>query len=365
MYIETRERVVYVETRRWELNQRRVDGRRPTMRDVARAADVSLKTVSRVVNQESGVRPDLMARVHESIDRLGYQRHDSARQLRTGGGASKTIGFIQVDVANPFFSAIFRGVEDVASEHSYQVIAGSSDGDPKKQDAVLRALITRRVDGLVMVPSGEQLDLLVAEMERGTPVVFLDLQPPDGIVGDLVRSDHRGGTRTITRHLISHGHRHIAFIGDNPLLFSSTERLAGFDEAMTEAGLAVDPQLVRWGLGDTQRSVAVVTELVENRSGASVPTALVTGQNFITIGAVQALHHLDLQDEVALVGFDDIDLASVVEPGITVMPQSPRELGQRAAHLLFTRLAGDTGPPVVDILHDEMIVRGSGEIAPG
>lgn len=334
------------------------------MHDVADEAGVSLKTVSRVVNHEGGVRADLVARVHEAIDALGYQRHDSARQLRTGEGTSKTIGFIQVDVANPFFSAIFRGIEDVAIEHGYQVIAGSSDGDPEKQDAVLRALITRRVDGIVMVPSGERLDVLVAEMERGTPVVFLDLEPPDGITGDLVRSDHRGGTRAITRHLIEHGHRRIAFIGDNASLFSSKERLAGFCEAMHEAAFEVNPQWVRWALSDAQRSLTAVTELLECFPDQSAPTALVAGQNFITIGAVQALHDLGLQNDVALVGFDDVDLAGVVEPGITVMPQSPRNLGRRAAQLLFTRLAGHSGPPVVDITHDDLIVRGSGEITP-
>lgn len=334
------------------------------MHDVADTAGVSLKTVSRVVNHEGGVRPDLIARVHAAIDALGYQRHDSARQLRTGEGTSKTIGFIQVDVANPFFSAIFRGIEDVASEHGYQVIAGSSDGDPEKQDAVLRALITRRVDGIVMVPSGDRLDVLVAEMELGTPVVFLDLEPPAGIAGDLVRSDHRGGTRAITFHLIEHGHQRIAFIGDNASIFSSTERLAGFREAMGKAGFEVDPQWVRWALSDSERSRAVVTELLEHYPDRSAPTALVAGQNFITIGAVQALHDLGLHNAVALVGFDDVDLANVVEPGITVMPQSPRGLGRRAAQLLFNRLAGHSGPPVVDITPGELIIRGSGEIAP-
>lgn len=338
--------------------------RRPTMHDVAERAGVSLKTVSRVINHEGGVRPDLVAKVHEAVNALGYQRHDSARQLRTGGGASKTIGFIQVDVANPFFSAIFRGIEDLATENGYQVIAGSSDGDPDQQDAVLRALIARRVDGIIMVPSGDRLDLLNDEMKRGTPVVFLDLQPPDGIVGDLVRSDHRGGARAITRQLIEHGHERIAFVGDDPTIDSAEERFIGFAEAMSQAGLAVNPKWVSRELSDRSRSCDAVKTLLKSYPDPSAPTALVAGQNFITIGAVQALHDLGLQHQVALVGFDDIDLANLVEPGITVMPQSPRELGRRAAELLFHRLAGDTRPPVLEIPDDGIIVRGSGEIAP-
>jgi LacI family transcriptional regulator len=346
------------------MNKGNAARRRPTMHDVASQAGVSLKTVSRVVNREGGVRPDLVDRVETAIDDLGYQRHDSARQLRTGGGASKTIGFVQVDVANPFFSAIFRGIEDVATEHGYQVIAGSSDGDSDQQDAVLRALIARRVDGIIIVPMGDRLGLLTAEMERNTSVVFLDLEPRAGIAGDLVRSDHRGGARTITRHLVEHGHERIAFIGDDPSIFSAEERFQGFAEAMREGGLAVDPRWTVRESSDRSRARAAVTRLLESYPDDSAPTALVAGQNFITIGAVQALHDLDLHHKVALVGFDDVDLADVVEPGITVMPQSPRELGQRAAHLLLRRLGGHNGPPELEIPDDRMIVRGSGEIAP-
>jgi LacI family transcriptional regulator len=346
------------------MNKGNAARRRPTMHDVASQAGVSLKTVSRVVNREGGVRPDLVDRVETAIDDLGYQRHDSARQLRTGGGASKTIGFVQVDVANPFFSAIFRGIEDVATEHGYQVIAGSSDGDSDQQDAVLRALIARRVDGIIIVPMGDRLGLLTAEMERNTSVVFLDLEPRAGIAGDLVRSDHRGGARTITRHLVEHGHERIAFIGDDPSIFSAEERFQGFAEAMREGGLAVDPRWTVRESSDRSRARAAVTRLLESYPDDSAPTALVAGQNFITIGAVQALHDLDLHHKVALVGFDDVDLADVVEPGITVMPQSPRELGQRAAHLLLRRLGGHNGPPELEVPDDRMIIRGSGEIAP-
>ena len=346
------------------MNEPRTPSRRPTMHDVAAAAGVSLKTVSRVVNDEGGVRPGLVAQVEQAIDELGYQRDDRARQLRIGAGRSKIIGFVQVDVANPFFSAIFRGIEDVAAAHGYQVIAGSSDGDVDQQDAVLRALIARRVDGIIIVPSGDHLDLLTAEMQRWTPVVFLDLEPPAHVVGDLVRSDHRGGTRIITRHLIDRGHTRIAFVGDDPGIFSAEERYVGFAEEMQAADLPVNQHWVRRDLSDPARSQTAVERLLRDHPSDSAPSALVTAQNFITVGAVRALHKLDLHNEVALVGFDDIDLADVVEPGITVMPQSPRELGSCASRLLFRRLDGHASGPVLTIPEDEIIVRGSGEIAP-
>ena len=132
---------------------------------------------------------------------------------------------------------------------------------------MLRALIARRVDGIIIVPWGDRLGLLTAEMERNTSVVFLDLEPPDGITGDLVRSDHRGGARTITRHLIEHGHERIAFIGDHPSIYSAEERFQGFVEAMTEAGLAVEQRWVKRELSDRTRTRAAVAN-----SSRSTPT---------------------------------------------------------------------------------------------
>lgn len=269
-----------------------------------------------------------------------------------------------MDVANPFFSVIFRGIEDVAVEHGYQVIAGSSDGDSDQQDAVLRALISRRVDGIIIVPSGDRLDVLAKEMRRGTPVVFLDLEPPSEIDGDLVRSDHRGGAAALTRHLIDHGHERIAFVGDDSSIYSAEQRYLGFRDVMDERGLAVRPEWVHRDLSDPNRSRDAVVQLLADHPNRATPTALITAQNFITIGGVRALHHLGLQRDIALVGFDDVDLADVVEPGITVMPQSPRELGGRSAHMLFRRLAGDSSPPTLEIPEDRLIIRGSGEITP-
>jgi LacI family transcriptional regulator len=338
----------------------RITSKRPTMRDVAIAAGVSFKTVSRVVNGEVGVSPDLVARVERAIAELRYQPDERARNLRQGDARTGAIGFVMVDVSNPFFSSILRGLEDVAREQESLVLAGSSDGDITRQHRLIEDFVARRVDGLVVVTSGQDLGPLAEEIERGTPVVFLDLEPPQHDC-DLVRSDHRGGARLITEHLLARGHTDIAFLSDDPAVFSASERLAGFREAMAAAGLRAHEH---WQITKGTRPEeweALVTELL---SAATPPTALVTAQNFITLGAVRALHRLNLHRQVALIGFDDIDFADIVEPGISVVPQQPLLLGRRAGEILFERLAGATYPPVREIIASDVIGRGSGEIPP-
>ena len=176
--------------------------RRPTMRDVADRAGVSFKTVSRVVNVEGGVSPDLVERVEAAVQALGYRPDGRARHLRQGGTTTGAIGFILVDVANPFFSSILRGIEEVARTHDTLVLAGSTDGAVAREDQLIEAFVSRRVDGLIIVPSGTGAGALQGELDRGTPVVFLDLEPSDSAV-DLVRSDHRGGAELATRHLLA------------------------------------------------------------------------------------------------------------------------------------------------------------------
>lgn len=333
--------------------------RRPTMRDVADRAGVSFKTVSRVVNEEGSVSPDLVERVGAAIRDLGYRPDGRARHLRQGASTG-AIGFILVDVANPFFSSILRGIEEVARAHDTLVLAGSTDGLTDRQDQLVDAFVSRRVDGLIVVPSGSGVGALKTELERGTPIVFLDLEP-DELVVDLVRSDHLGGARLATQHLLDQGHRDIAFIGDDPTIFSAGCRLDGFLTAMEAAGIDVPPHRIITGRHSSETWRTIVAD---HLGAPNPPTAIFTAQNFITVGATHALHDLGLHQRIAQVGFDDIELADIVEPAITVVPQQPRELGRRAAEQLFRRIGGERGEPIRDIVESPIIVRGSGEIRP-
>ncbi len=334
--------------------------RRPTLRDVADIAGVSFKTVSRVVNGEAGVSSELVDRVEAAVADLGYRPDDRARHLRQGGARTGAIGFILVDVANPFFSSTLRGIEEVARSRGYLVLAGSNDGLESRENQLVEAFIARRVDGLIVVPSGAGVGALRTELDRGTPVVFLDLEPNDADV-DLVRSDHHGGAKLGTEHLLAHGHTDIAFIGDDPTIFSAAARLQGFRDAMGEAGLRPPAHRIITGRHSSETWRTVIGDHLRM---PAPPTAIFTAQNFITVGAAHALHDLELHHRIAQLGFDDIELGDIVDPPISVVPQEPLELGRRAAERLFSRIDGDRRPPTRDILARAVIARGSGEIRP-
>jgi DNA-binding LacI/PurR family transcriptional regulator len=367
--------------------------RRPTLRDVASRAGVSFKTVSRVVNGESGVSVDLVERVEKAIDALGYRPDDRARRLRLGGARTGVIGFVLVDVGNPFFASILRGIEEVARQHGCLVITGSSDGMADRQDQLVEAFISRRVDGLIVVTSSDRSPTLDAEVRRGTPLVYLDLEPT-AVRADLVRSDHHGGTVLATEHLLAHGHRDIAFFGDDPSIFSARLRRDGFIAAMDRAGVAVPEHRFVHHHGHTEEWREIALDYLRGTHGGGAPatrlgapstlgagtarssrssraaaprrppTAIVTAQNFITLGTIHALHELGLEQRIAVVGFDDVELGDVVTPGITVVPQQPKALGRRAATMLFQRIDGSTVRPRREIFPSELIARGSGEIRP-
>ncbi len=321
---------------------------------------MSFKTVSRVVNNEDGVSHDLTIRVKAAIADLGYRPDDRARRLRTGASRNGVIGFILVDVANPFFSMVLRGIEEVARKHDYLVISGSTDGDHDRQDQLVSSFVSRRVDGMIVVPSGNELGALATELQRGTPTVFVDLGF-NGVNVDLLRSDHEGGTRLATEHLLNHGHTDIAFFGSHRDIFSAQLRLSGFLSAMHDAGIEVPAHRIANGQHTPEDWQQIITDHLTDHPR---PTAIITAQNLISIGGMQALHSLGLRDTIAHIGFDDVELAAIVTPGLSVVPQSPLELGRRSATLLFDRLDGNISPPHEEILPCSIIQRGSGEIRP-
>lgn len=330
------------------------------MKDVAEHAGVSFKTVSRVVNNELGVSAEVSDRVQEAIEALAYQPDYRARTLRSRGTEPTTIGFIHADLANPFFTAIHQGLESVALTNDCLILTGSSNESPERHEALVRAFSGRRVDGLVDVPvdspkNPEPSAALKDEIQRGTPVVFIDREPD--LPGDVVMSDHFGGARLGTQHLLNHGHRDIAFLGDQQYLHSASERLRGFTSAMADAGVQA-----RRILSDINSEHAAEVEVTKLVTSPSPPTALFTAQNYLTIGAVRALHRCGLQHSTALVGFDAIEMADVIEPGVTLVPQDATELGRTAGELLFARLADPSIPLARRVLSVKLVERGSGEI---
>lgn len=332
-----------------------VRGGRPTLRDVAAVAKVSFKTVSRVVNNEPRVRPETAERVHQAIRQLGFSRNYIASSLKRGVGAA-TIGLVIADVANPFFAVIARAVEEVARRRDHLLVTASTDEDTTRETEVIEALIERRVRGMLVVPVGGDHRFVRPELAMGTPIVFID-RPPGLIDADCVLIDNIGGARLAVSHLIAHGHRRIAILGDRLAVFTLSERDQGYREALAEAGIAFDPALVRFGCHDTAEAAAAVHDLL---ALPDPPTAIFGTNNRMTVGSVQA--STDGGRALALVGFDDFELAGALRLPVTVVSYDTAELGRRAAEMLFGRLEGDDGPPRRVTLPTSLIQRGSGEL---
>jgi LacI family transcriptional regulator len=333
------------------------------MRDVARLAGVSLMTVSRVVNRESGVQPETAAKVERAIRQLGYHRNDAARQLRRHSEPTQTIGLLVDDIANPFFATLARAVEDAARLHSCVVLIGSSNDSLAREREVIGAFCARRVDGVILVPAAGSHRFLRAQQDLGVKIVCVD-RPATNLKVDTVLVDNRHGAYTAVRHLIGHGHRRIGYLGDREDIWAVRERYSGFVEAMAEDGLTPEPALVRHGLrarAEAAKAAAALIRLPEP------PTAIFASNDLVTMGVLDGL-----QDDgrygpggIALIGFDEFALADKLTPPLTVVAQDPAAIGATAAQLLFARIAGDMSSPREVILLTRLIARGSGEIPPG
>ncbi|MEV0848470.1 LacI family DNA-binding transcriptional regulator [Streptomyces sp. NPDC049954] len=331
-------------------------GNRPTMKDVAARAGVGLKTVSRVVNGEPGVTPDTERRVQEAIDALGFRRNDSARVLRKGRTAS--IGLVLEDLADPFYGPLSRAVEEVARAHGALLINGSSAEDPERERELALALCARRVDGLVVIPAGDDHRYLQPEIAAGVATVFVD-RPAGGIDADVVLSDSFGGASEGVAHLLAHGHRRVGFIGDMPRIHTAAERLRGYRAALEDAGIAPQEGWVSLGVTDPDRVAQAALTML---SGPDPVTAIFAGNNRVTVTVVRVL--TEHPRPVALVGFDDFELADLLRPGVTVVAQDAAQLGRTAAQRLFQRLDGAVNRSEQFLLPTRLIARGSGEIRP-
>jgi DNA-binding LacI/PurR family transcriptional regulator len=332
--------------------------KRATMRDVAQAANVSLMTVSRVVNGEPGVQPETAARVERAIRRLGYQRNDAARQLRRKGKPTQTIGLLVDDIANPFFAILARAVEDAARLHAFVVLIASSNDSLDREREILTAFSARRVDGVILVPSAGSHRFLRHQQELGVKVVCVD-RPADNLEADTVVVDNQRGAYRAIRHLMQHGHQRIGYLGDREDIWAVRERFAGFAEALAEDGFTADPALIRHGLrGRAEAAEATVAVLRH----PDPPTALFTSNDLVTMGAIDSMYGQEGISPVALVGFDEVALADKLSPPVTVVAQDPAAIGATAAQLLFARINGDASPARQVVLLTRLIARGSGEI---
>ncbi|MEU0202421.1 MULTISPECIES: LacI family DNA-binding transcriptional regulator [unclassified Streptomyces] len=330
--------------------------RRPTLADVARKVGVSAKTVSRVLNEDGPVSARTREHVLAAVAELGFQPNLMARNIRVGG-PDTTIGLVIPDLANPFFGAVARGIEDTVRDRGLTLLMGSSADDPERERALTAQFLARRVSILIVVPSvGAVHSDLKSHRTAGLPVVFLD-RPGVGLSTDSVVSSNRAGAQEGVAHLIAHGHRRIGFVGDLPVkLYTRRERLAGYRAALQKADIPYDRSLVV-SAHDQQGAEAVTAQLLER---PDPPTALFAGNNIMALGIVAELAR-SKRKHVAVVAFDDISLAEALEPALTVVAQAPEEIGRSAATTALARLDGDRSRARTITVPTRLVVRGSGE----
>ena len=328
-----------------------------TLKDVAKEADVSVSTVSRVFNDPDKVSPDTRARVREAVEQLNYQPSRVARRLRLEKGKASLLGLVIPDIQNPFFADITRGVEDTAREHDYALILSNSDEDPDKQRIAVDTLTTEDVDGVIVPPVSPKDPDVQRLLDSDIAVVCVDRRMKN-IRVDTILSDNRQGAYKAVTHLIKQGHERIGFIGGVPRISTSSERREGYEAALRDHDVPVDPALIKDGDSRRERGEYLTQELL---ALDAPPTALFTGNNLTTLGALSALNQsgVSVPDDIALVGYDDVPFAHALNPPPTVIDQPGYEIGQRAAELLLRRLNAPDRAPTLVTLQPHLIVRES------
>ncbi|MET9257101.1 LacI family DNA-binding transcriptional regulator [Streptomyces sp. NPDC003717] len=315
-----------------------------TMADVARAAAVSVATVSHVLNGTRPVRPGTRRAVLDAVERLGYAPNGLARSLVTS--RTRSIGLAVPTTGNPYFTEILQGVETVALEHGYSLLVADPHDDPRREVGAARLLHERRVDGVIAVPSADPGGLVAHLQRHAVPAVFLDRLVAAGDDApriDQVCAESAGPTALLVGHLAGLGHRRIGLVAGRPGLSTTRERVDGYLRGLAEAGLPYDAGLLAHGDSEAaggERATAALLTLAEP------PTALVTANDAMTLGALRALRDrgLSVPGDIALCCFDDFPWADLLTPRLTAVAQPGRDLGATAVRLLLERLAAPDRP---------------------
>jgi LacI family transcriptional regulator len=328
-------------------------GDRSILRDVAQAAGVSLRTASRVLNDDPRVAASTRERVQDVMKELRYTPDLMARSLR--GGTDATIGLVVESIADPFFSELVAAVESATSENGKSVLVASTHGDAERECRVVTELLRRRVSGLLVVPtSGDH-----SALSGASPLVLVD-RPAKGLDADVVGIDDKRAAFDAVSHLIAHGHRDIAYIGDFSQVATSAARLAGYREALAKHGLPVSERLVHADCPTSRSASAAVTSLLAD---SHQPTALFSAATRCSLGVVPAMHQHGRTD-IALVGFGDFAMADALTPAVTVVDHSGAAVGRAAVARLSQRIREPHLATDFVQVPVALVERGSGELRP-
>ncbi|HLG76066.1 MAG TPA: LacI family DNA-binding transcriptional regulator [Ktedonobacteraceae bacterium] len=326
-----------------------------TIQDVARAAGVSISTVSHVLNNTRFVQPETRERVESAIRRLGYQPNAVARSLRRR--TTNTIAMIVPDSANPFLAELARSVEDAAFAEGYNMILCNSAASVEREEACIRMLLSKQMDGFIFVPLSRDPERLRLLLDAEVPVVILrDLA--GAVPVDAVLTDNEQGGYLAGHYLLQLGHRRIGFLSGPRDSMLSEQRLAGFRRALCEGGVELSDELTLFGDFRYDSGQSAMVQLLQS---ASPPSAVFVTSDLMAIGALQALHHAHLRapQDISLVGFDNIFLSSLVSPPLTTIAQPIQEIGQQAIAALLRRIQEPALAPFRLLLPSQLVERES------
>ena len=333
------------------------------IRDVAKRAGVAPITVSRVINNSGYVSHKTRVKVEAAIKALGYVPNMLGPSLRFR--QTHTLALVVTDIANPFWTTIARGVEDEAQAKGYSTILCNTDESVEKQAQYLDMLLRRRIDGMLLAPVRSAPEPVRLIQKQGVPVVVLDRLVP-GVQVDTVRTDNTAGAYNLSKHLLDLGHRRIAMLAGPHGVSTSVDRVAGYNKALTDAGLPESALCILWGEFSRKSGYELTRQLLQR---SPLPTAVFAANNLVAIGVLEALReaNIPVPGQMALVTIDDLQPASLISPPLTVVNQPAREMGQRAARLLLERIAGSAEGDCCRqiLLPTQMVIRASsgGKIA--
>jgi LacI family transcriptional regulator len=326
-----------------------------TIREVAESAGVSYATVSHVINNTRLVSQETRERVLTAMAELNYRPNALARSLRQG--RTNTIGLVLPDSANPFFAEISRGIEDEAFKKGYSVFLCNTELDMQRELFYVDVLSNKQVDGIIFVAAGDQADAMDFLVRRNMPVVMIDRDVPN-VEADAVLTDHELGGFLATRHLLELGHRHIACIAGPSSITPSAERITGYRRALEEAGISYDQNLIIRGDYHAKSGMEITHSILQMNPR---PTAIFALNDLMALGALRAAAEADcsVPGDLAVVGYDDLEIAHFTTPPLTTIAQPKKEIGTQAIQLLVDRISHKSRPPSRLVLPPELIIRRS------
>lgn len=327
-----------------------------TIKEVAKESNVSFSTVSRVIRNAKNVHPETRKKVLRAIKKLNYHVNAGARGMVKR--ETKTIGVCISDISNPFYPPLVRGVENTINKFHYNLLLCNTDEDAEKEEVYLKLMLEKRVDGLIIAPTGQGISYLKEFVKRNIPVVFID-RKIESIPADTVCTDNIQGAFSAVEHLIKLGHKRVAMIAGLKDITTTQERIQGYLKALKAYNLEANDSLIAEGYSKIEGGMTATEALFKLNSP---PTAIFSSNNLMTLGALVFLKKLgkNVPQDVAIIGFDDLEWAEALDPPLTVVSQPTYTIGTTAAQLLIQRLLRE-GPIKKQniVLKPELIIRRS------